>query len=221
MRRALFLTTFLCGFLLASAGARAETVCFGGDLGPGDCSMSDETKVFLEKASDVTSGYGRIGSKHGLTLMAFTSTDSLDFGKGYRKITAASSSAFDTLDITIPDHSFTEISFDLKMDKVKRDREAFTVEAFDGPTLEGTYTYTPIDGLTHNVNAYFIVQALAGSLIRVELTGSTGFLDARHFQVSGVASVPEASTWMMVVAGFSGLGFAAHRTSRKRYALDP
>jgi hypothetical protein len=35
----------------------------------------------------------------------------------------------------------------------------------------------------------------------------------------GVATIPEASTWVMMLAGFAGLGFAGYRASRKTGAL--
>jgi hypothetical protein len=44
---------------------------------------------------------------------------------------------------------------------------------------------------------------------------NTGTIDAIRF------TVPEASTWAMMVIGFAGLGFAAHRCARTHPALEP
>jgi hypothetical protein len=35
----------------------------------------------------------------------------------------------------------------------------------------------------------------------------------------GVSSIPEPSTWAMMLLGFAGLGFAGYRASRKSVAL--
>ncbi len=37
--------------------------------------------------------------------------------------------------------------------------------------------------------------------------------------VSSLTTVPEPSTWAMLLLGFAGLGFAGHRTSRKAVAI--
>ncbi len=53
-------------------------------------------------------------------------------------------------------------------------------------------------------------------------TFSVGFRNDPNFDgldSFSVSTVPEASTWAMMLAGFAGLGFAAFRTSRKRAAF--
>ena len=42
--------------------------------------------------------------------------------------------------------------------------------------------------------------------------------EAKHFDVSGVAAIPEISTWSMMLLGFAGLGYAALRGGRKQTA---
>ena len=40
-----------------------------------------------------------------------------------------------------------------------------------------------------------------------------------NVQFTSVSGAPEPSTWMMLLLGFAGLGFAAHRPSRKSVAI--
>jgi len=45
------------------------------------------------------------------------------------------------------------------------------------------------------------------------------FEDYYAFTVGTAAATPEPATWVMMIAGFAGLGFAGFRASRKRTAL--
>ena len=49
------------------------------------------------------------------------------------------------------------------------------------------------------------------------LTDETGFSPNPAIEIASLA-VPEPSAWAMMIIGFAGLGFAAHR--RQRRALD-
>lgn len=53
-------------------------------------------------------------------------------------------------------------------------------------------------------------------LTEVELLSTSGLKSVKNFDVSGV-SVPEPSTWTMLVLGLVGIGFAAiRRAGRSR-----
>ena len=43
-------------------------------------------------------------------------------------------------------------------------------------------------------------------------------VDTRRFLSSGVAAIPEPSTWALMLIGFAGLGFAGYRKRRARFA---
>ena len=47
----------------------------------------------------------------------------------------------------------------------------------------------------------------------------TGTADEIGFSAVTLGSVPEPSTWVMMIVGFAGLGFAGHRAKRKNIAL--
>jgi PEP-CTERM motif len=58
-------------------------------------------------------------------------------------------------------------------------------------------------------------------LTEISLLSTSGIKEAKHFEVSGVAAIPEPSTWAMMLLGFAGLGFAAYRKAhRARSALS-
>jgi hypothetical protein len=48
----------------------------------------------------------------------------------------------------------------------------------------------------------------------VTLQIALGGVNSGNGQVDISTSVPESSTWMMMLLGFAGLGFAGYRTSR-------
>jgi hypothetical protein len=47
---------------------------------------------------------------------------------------------------------------------------------------------------------------------------TSGIKEAKQFEVSGVAAIPESSTWAMMLLGFAGLGFAAYRKAHSARA---
>jgi hypothetical protein len=206
--------------IVGTTSASAATVCFGGDNGPDTCTPNGEAKVFLEGASDVMTGLGNVGSQTGMPLVQFTSTDSLDFANGFATITPSAKggkASFSNLDISVLGHTFTDLIFDLQMVKPKSGSPDLTIEAWDGSTLEGSFTYsasgTPPIVLNHDADISFIVEALSGTVLtKVDLFSTSGIKEAKHFEVSGV---PELSTWAMMLVGFSGLGFAGYRKTRK------
>jgi hypothetical protein len=115
-----------------------------------------------------------------------------------------------SLDFTIPGHTFTDFLFHLQM--VNTAPENLTVDALSGTTVERSFTYS---GLPHDADLSFIISDPAG-LTAIDLSSTTGIKEGKMFAVSGV-SVPEPSTWAMMVLGLVGLGLAStRRTGRPR-----
>jgi hypothetical protein len=209
---------------LGGSTASASTVCLNAthgatNYGPDtSCATSAESEVFLQSQTDTMTGFGNIGSQTGLPLVEFMSTNALDLANGNATITPAAKggkASFANLDITIPGHTFTDLIFDVQMlNAFSSTGESLTVSAWDGSTLERTFTY---DTLAHDADINFIVADASG-LTAVDLSSPTGLKQAKHFDVSGVDAIPESSTWSMMLLGFAGLGYAAWRGGRKQTA---
>jgi hypothetical protein len=59
-----------------------------------------------------------------------------------------------------------------------------------------------------------ITYSLGGGTITADWLG-TGTTGVTYTAVFNASTVPEPSTWAMMLLGFAGLGFAGYRTSRK------
>jgi hypothetical protein len=209
---------------LGGNNASASTVCLNAthgatNYGPDtSCATSAESEVFLQSQTNTMKGFGNIGSQTGLPLVEFTSTNALDLANGNATITPAAKggkASFADLDITVPGHTFTDLIFDVQMlNAFSPTGESLTVSAWDGSTQERTFTYTT---LAHDADIHFVVFDASG-LTAVDLSSPTGLKQAKHFDVSGVAAIPEISTWSMMLLGFAGLGYAALRGGRKQTA---
>jgi PEP-CTERM motif len=144
---------------------------------------------------------------------------SLDFANGFATITPSAKggkASFGDLEFTIPGHTFTDLVFGLQM--LKADTTGLTIEAIDGTTLVQSFDLT---GLKHDADLSFILVATGGPLTEISLLSGSGIKEAKHFEVSGVAAIPEPSTWAMMLLGFAGLGFAGYRKARSaRTALS-
>ena len=171
--------------------------------------LTTETEfgVTLNHSSGTTSGSGVVQDTVGETV-SFKSLDALDITGN---ISASSGGSFGNLDITVPGHSFDDLAFGLKMTGTgSTDTDNLTV-SWNG----GSFTYNDLKGAADL--SFFLVAS--SPITFVDLTSTTGIVQAKQFSISSIAAIPELSTWAMFLIGFAGLGFAGYRTSRKAASI--
>jgi hypothetical protein len=187
---------------------------------PGDCTTSGEQMVFLNKATDVTSGTGQVGSQNGTPTVDFTSASLLDFANGFATIDPSATGqgvAFGNLNVTVGGLDFTDILFGLQMANL--DATDLVVAAFNGAVLQGEWV---LQGLPHDANEQFAVIASNGqAFTELDLSANafSGIKQAKEFEISGLAAIPEPSSWAMMVLGFAGLGYVGYRKTKSQPAI--
>jgi PEP-CTERM motif len=217
----------VAGLALATSPARAGTVCLtveGVTQTPttgtqGSCTTSTETEVKLNDAKNVNSGTGLAGT---LTV-DFASLTKIDLANGNATITPTANGndvSFGNLDVTTPGATFTDILFGVQMTNL--DATSLTVEALNNGIVVGAWSLT---GLPHDSDQQFnLVGSLGTSFDEVSLIAgaASGIKEAKQFDLSGISStVPEPSTWAMMLLGFAGLAYAGFRkTKGARAALS-
>ena len=186
----------------------------------GTCTTSGEQKVFLNSATDVTSGTGQVGSQNGTPTVDFSSSTSLDFANGFATIKPhanGQNASFADLTVSVPGYTFTDILFGLQMANL--DTTSLTVTAWDGSTVEGSWDLT---GLPHDANQQYAVVASSGQMFtQLVLTAGigSGIKETKQFEISGVAAIPEVPSWAMMLLGFAALGYAGYRGTKSQQAL--
>jgi PEP-CTERM motif len=209
----------VAGLALATSPARAGTVCLtvaGTTETPstgtqGSCTTSTETEVKLNDAKNVNSGTGLAGT---LTV-DFASLTKIDLANGNATITPTANGndvSFGNLDVTTPGATFTDILFGVQMTNL--DATSLTVEALLNGTVEGAWSLT---GLPHDTNEPFvIVGSLGTSFNEVTVVAglASGIKEMKQFDLSGTSTVPEPSTWAMMLLGFAGLAYAGFRKTK-------
>jgi hypothetical protein len=78
--------------------------------------------------------------------------------------------------------------------------------------------FTIADGYTVRLWGYGDVPG-SGLTYGVVVTDRINAFDYTQFPGNISAAIPEPSTWIMMLAGFAGLGFAGYRGSRKGAAF--
>lgn len=192
-----------------AAPAHATTVVFcGPDSEGGTCEGVGEQKVDLQAAKDVTLGFGNVGGQHALPIMNLQSTGgalnmTIDLANGFGTITPShGETTFNGIDFTIPGFTFTDLAFDVQLTPSSSATDNFTADAFSGGVLVASHVFSD----AADTDKQFSVTATSGSLNEVSINSVTGFDEIKHIEVSGVAAVPEPSTWVMLGTGFGLLG---------------
>ena len=212
------------GFLVAAAIALGSSTAAQADIVVVTGVNNQGTdNVLLNPATNVTTVTGTVGQSD--LLVNFTSTS----GSG---LLNANPSGQATVSGGTGNTSLTELTFGLANNETFT-RSVFNINAAtDGSVLihvEGLNITGGFfeDDFTVDANGqnFFTVTSINGQLMRdISLTAINGatFEDLRQVRLGGgavVSTVPEPSTWAMMIFGFAGLGFMAYRRRQNGQAL--
>jgi hypothetical protein len=189
----------------------AATVVFCGPQPEPNCESGTELKVFLDKAKDVMSDTGDVGTQQGTPPVMLITSDGgalnvfFDASNGFGTITPTQGQVdFNGLNFSIPGFTFKDLVFDVQLTPTSSATDNFTVTA-DGSF--GTVIGNEADAA--NTDKEFSVTATSGFLTSVNVDSLTGFDEIKHIEVSGLAplAIPEPKTWALLGIGFAFLAF--------------
>lgn len=172
----------------------------------------NEKKVYLDAATS-TQITGHVGSQEGTPLVIFSSSESLVAANGFAEITAKDGYIND-ITITAPGYYFTDLIFSLNL--APNANRNLTITATDKSGEEDTYNgWTSLGDWVNGENR-ILQLATGGNLIQsVTITSANGLKavgsgdQLKQTEISGLTSVPEPATILMLGSGL--LGIAALR----------
>ena len=206
----------------ALGAASAAHATFVIDLSCGQSKCAGGTDFFNDSANkDVSTFTGTVGGHTG-TAVTVTTTGNIDTGAGFSTITPTSGATLTDLIFTPADDTlFTDFSFRGQLNPVG-DTGVIDVKWTDSTGTSGTIAFTGIAGPDTDFARLGIVST-DETLASVVISTAPGesFKEFKQVQFSAASippSVPEASTWAMMLAGFAGLGFLGYRAPRRERA---
>jgi hypothetical protein len=159
-----------------------------------------EPKIYFDAANNAFTT-GHVGSQSGdpgTPVISFLADITVSYKNGFASIDALTA-LYHNLTISVPvGWTFTDLVFDVL------DPNDFTVTGSNG----GTSTIT---GQKNGLQEYTALAINGTNLTSLTLHSTLGFEQIKQFEISGVAAVPEPSTWAMMMLGFFGVGFVAYR----------
>jgi hypothetical protein len=199
-------------FGIATPALASPLASFCGPLSGNGCEDGTEKMVFLQKAKNVTTGFGNIGSQTGTPIMKIVSDGGLlnmfiDLANGFATITPANTghqTTFNGLDISVPGFTFTKLVFDEQLTPVTgQASDPFTITAND--TL-GTQTGNESDAA--NTDKEFSVTALQGAFKDINILAPGGFDEIKHIEIEGLDAIPTPlpGALPLFIGGLAGLG---------------
>jgi hypothetical protein len=219
LRSAVFATAV--GVALGAPGAAHATFII--DLSCGESKCAGGTDFKNDKANkDVSTFTGTVGG-HAGTDVTVDTIGNIDSGAGFSTIFPIKGGTLTSLTFTPTDDTlFTDFSFRGQLAPLG-DTGVINVAWTDSNNLSGTLQFTGIPGPDTDFNRLGIVSNDGETLKSVVITTAAGesFDQFKQVQFSAPGippSIPELSTWVMMLAGFAGLGFLGYRTPRRETA---
>jgi len=215
-----FSATILLLLVLVNFAPAHATVTFcGPDTEGGSCEGLSEQKVFLDNAKAVLTSNGDVGAPGSSQVMVIDSLGGMlnmfyDSAGGFGTITPADlphplgkQIDFNGLSFQIPGFTFTDMVFDVQLTPTENPLDSFTAAVFGpGHTLIGTNIFSD----AADTDKQFGITSTT-PISEITILSTTGFDEVKHLEVSGVAAVPEPSTWALGLLGFAFVGLMGYR----------
>jgi PEP-CTERM motif len=215
LRSAVFATAV--GVALGAPGAAHATFVLDTSCGESLCAAGTDFKN--DSANhDVSTFTGTVGG-HAGTAVTVTTTGNIDSGAGFSTIFPTSGATLTSLTFTpTNDALFTDFSFRGQLNPVG-DTSTVDVTWTDSGGTSGTIVF-PIAAGPDTDFARLGIVSTDETLAKVVVSTTAGesFKEFKQVQFSGaglVPTIPEPSTWAMMLAGFAGLGYVGFRRSKK------
>jgi hypothetical protein len=206
------------GAALGAASAAHATFVIDTSCGQAKCDAG--TDFFIDTANNDVSTFG--GTVQGNAITVDT-TGNVDTGSGFATIKPTSGATLTDLIFTpANDTLFSDFSFRGQLDP-SGFNGMIDVIWTDSAGTSGTLDFTGVSGPNSDFGRLGIVSNDGETLKSVEVmtTASGSFKEFKQVQFSGtgiIPSIPELSTWAMMLAGFAGLGFLGYRAPRRETA---
>jgi hypothetical protein len=206
------------GAALGAASAAHATFVIDTSCGQAKCDAG--TDFFIDTANNDVSTFG--GTVQGNAITVDT-TGNVDTGSGFATIKPTSGATLTDLIFTpANDTLFSDFSFRGQLDPSGFNGMIDVIWTESAGT-SGTLDFTRVSGPNSDFGRLGIVSNDGETLKSVEVmtTASGSFKEFKQVQFSGtgiIPSIPELSTWAMMLAGFAGLGFLGYRAPRRETA---
>ena len=216
----LFLTPFALasGLTLASIPAHATFII---DTSCGESHCAGGTDFFNDSANhDVSTFTGTVGGHTG-TAITVDTIGNIDTGAGFATIKPTTDALLTSLTFTPADNTlFSDFSFRGQLNPVG-DTGVINVKWTDSLGNFETIQFTGVPGPDKDFDRLGIISKDGETLRSVEIFTAAGesFKEFKQVQFSGtgiIPSIPELSTWAMMLTGFASLGFVGYRASRRQ-----
>ena len=206
MRTAVFATAFDAALGVASA-AHATFVI---DTSCGVSKCDAGTKFFIGTANNNVATFG--GTVQGNAITVDT-TGNVDTGSGFATIKPTNGA-------TLTDLIFFSFRGQLEPAGFTG---AIDVTWTDSAGTSGMLVFPGVKGPNSDFDRLGIVSNGGETLksVMISTPGSESFKEFKQVEFSGtgiIPSIPELSTWAMMLTGFAGLGFVGYRASRRENA---